>query len=186
MRTFIALDLPEDIKTELAEIITNFRSTLKGEIKWSAIENLHITLVFIGNTKQSEVDQIQQIAKQIFSKYSPIRFDNLKFNIIPAVNPKIIWVTIKPKSTKAFTLYRELFNSLSNIGISLDDREIFFHITLGRIKKRLPNNWSDRFLTTELIANTFDVSQVSFYKSELFAEGPKYTVIEKYKFKKNK
>jgi 2'-5' RNA ligase len=57
IRSFIAIDLPDDVRAAIEEAQTR----LKGEdfgvkISWTKIVNLHLTLQFLGNIEEGVVD----------------------------------------------------------------------------------------------------------------------------------
>jgi 2'-5' RNA ligase len=64
----------------------------------------------------------------------------------------------------------------------LDNKPLNFHITLGRIKKRLPDFLIREILTTELKLVDFEISEAALYRSILKPEGPIYDKIAKYVF----
>lgn len=60
MRTFIGLDFDDRLKEELYEIQKNIRtSSQKGS--WVPLPNFHITLKFLGDTNENQVDEIDKI-----------------------------------------------------------------------------------------------------------------------------
>ena len=71
MRTFIALDLPEEIKEYLFSLQKNFLKDLK--VKWVAKKHLHLTLKFLGET----TDFITEKAFQLKNIYLSIDIDVL-------------------------------------------------------------------------------------------------------------
>ncbi|MCK4311477.1 MAG: RNA 2',3'-cyclic phosphodiesterase, partial [Candidatus Cloacimonetes bacterium] len=70
MRTFLALELPENIKNEVAEVVEYFRSLVRDGIKWVAKENLHITFQFIGDTREEDIPEISEFLKEQFVNIS--------------------------------------------------------------------------------------------------------------------
>ena len=67
-RIFIAINLPENIKQKL-----NLYQERLEEIpaKWTKKENLHITLVFLGNVAEAEIPEICKIVERVVQKNSP-------------------------------------------------------------------------------------------------------------------
>jgi len=182
MRTFIALDLPLDIKEDVAEVIDNFRSFCSNGVNWVPLENLHITFQFIGETKAEDLPEIAEFITTHFSNFSPIMFTEPKLEIIPGRDPKIIWMRLETKNDQIRKLSRKLKGKLKKMGYKIDSRALKFHITLGRIKKRLPENAIKEILTTELKLKWLEVPNIILYKSLLKPHGSEYRELFIYKF----
>ena len=181
MRTFIVLDLPETIKENVAGVINNFRSYSPYGVNWVPQENLHITFQFIGETKEEDIPEIAEFLETSFSELSSLKFTNPKLEILPGRNPKIIWISLENNNNLIQKILKKLKSKLRQMGYKIDSRRLRFHITLGRIKKRLPEKLIEQILTTELNMNSFMVSKAILYKSLLRPQGPRYIEIMNFK-----
>lgn len=182
MRTFVALDLPENIKEDVAGVINNFSSSCPFGVNWVPQENLHITFQFIGETKEEDIHDIAEFLETNFSELSALLFTNSKLEILPGRDPKIIWISLENNDSLIQKISKRLKSKLRQMGYKIDSRRLRFHITLGRIKKRLPENMVEQILTTELKIDGFEVSEASLYKSLLKPQGPRYIEIINFKF----
>ena len=184
MRTFLALDLPDQIRAELSNVISLLQSGNISGIKWVAPENLHITFQFIGETHRHDLNEISDVIENVFAEISHISFSSAKIEIVPQRDPKIIWISLQSSETKLITASKRFKKRLSGMGYKLDNKPLKYHITLGRIKKRLPDFFIKQILTTELKIENFDVEKASLYQSFLKSEGPVYEEIINYYFTK--
>lgn len=133
-RLFLAIDAP----IEASEIITLIYKTnpfLKN-VKWMRLQNLHLTIYFIGNTHQSNFDKVYDISKSIISNYSSFTIYPENVCLMPQQHPRMIW--IKYKTNPFFTeLYHLLHEALKNFKLSSE--QIYNvpipHITLARFSK---------------------------------------------------
>ena len=182
MRTFVALDLPETIKKDVAGVINNFRSYCPFDVNWVPQENLHITFQFIGEKKEEDIPEIAEFFETSFSELSALLFTNPKLEILPGKDPKIIWISLENNNNLIKKILKKLKSKLRQMGYKIDSRRLRFHITLGRIKKRLPENMVEQILTTELNVDSFMVSKAILYKSLLRPHGPRYIEIMNFKF----
>ena len=182
MRTFVALDLPENIKEDIAGVINDFRSNCTFGVNWVPQENLHITFQFIGDTKEEDIPEIAEFLETGFSELTALIFTNPKLEILPGRNPKIIWISLENKDISIQKISKRLKSKLKQIGYKIDSRRLRFHITLGRIKKRLPEKLVEQILTTELNIKGFEISKVTLYQSLLRSQGPRYIEIMNLKF----
>jgi len=182
MRTFVALDLPETIKEDVAGVINDFRSNCPYGVNWVPQENLHITFQFIGETKEEDIPEIAELLETSFSELSILLFTNPKLEIQPGSAPKIIWISLENNNSLMLKISKRLKSKLRQMGYKIDSRRLRFHITLGRIKKRLPDKLIKQILTTELNINDIEVLKAILYKSLLKPQGPRYIEIVNFKF----
>ncbi|MCF7792897.1 MAG: RNA 2',3'-cyclic phosphodiesterase [Candidatus Cloacimonetes bacterium] len=182
MRTFLALDLPDPIRQIISSLSSELQSLNVSGINWVESENLHITFQFIGDTHQHHILEITDFLEDIFSQMQSIHFSEPKLQIIPQRDPRIIWLSLQTNHKKIFQASRKIKEKLLEMGYKLDKKPLKFHITLGRIKKRLPKFFIQKILTTELKTIGFDISEAALYQSFLRPEGPVYDKIVKYEF----
>ena len=182
MRTFLALELPENIKNEVAKVIEYFRSLVRDGIRWVAKENLHITFQFIGDTREEDIPEISEFLTEHFIDLTALKFFNPKLEIIPGRNPRIIWLSAQTDDKEIFTMSKKFKLKLKELGYTLDSKPLKFHVTLGRIKKRLPEFFIHQVLTKEISIKEFDVSEATLYKSILRPEGPRYVKLHNFLF----
>lgn len=135
MRTFLALELPEDIKNEVFKKIEQYREVAPTGIKWVPQENLHITLQFIGDTKKEDLPEITEFLDRSFSDLPKMKFMQPELEIIPGRNPRVIWISFSTESKQIFGFSKNFKRKLVEMGYQLDSKPLRFHVTLGRIKK---------------------------------------------------
>ncbi len=184
MRTFLALELPEDIKIEVFGKIEQYREIAPTRIKWVPKENLHITLQFIGDTKKEDLPEITEFLGCGFSKIPKMKFLRPELEIIPGRNPRVIWISFSTESNQIFGFSKNFKKKLVEMGYQLDSKPLKMHVSLGRVKKGLPEILIKQILTTELKFESFLVDEATLYQSFLRPQGPVYEDIVNYKFSK--
>ncbi len=182
IRTFIALNLPEQIKDEITDIIHKFANAYLDGVNWVTRENLHITFQFIGNTKPEDIPEISIALTRFFEKINEFEFYAPQIQIIPGKDPKIIWIGLKTENTEIFKISKKLKSFLRRMDYKIDSRKLKPHITLGRIKKRLPEKLIKKMLNIDLNFGKLKVNEVAIYKSTLTSSGPVYEEIGKIEF----
>jgi 2'-5' RNA ligase len=180
MRTFLALDLPEDVTLRLADLTEPLRAAAPHQVNWVAPQNHHITLQFIGDTNPADLPEISQFISHTISGWPALEFSHPRLDLVPGSNPRICWVALTCYNSALMKFVREFRNELKYMGYSIDSKPLKFHITLGRIKKRLPENLVHQILTTELMINTFRSPGITLYQSILRPEGPVYNPLAQY------
>ncbi|MBN2461616.1 MAG: RNA 2',3'-cyclic phosphodiesterase [Candidatus Cloacimonetes bacterium] len=183
MRTFLALELPEDFKSDLIRLIEDFCNYSAHGVKWVEPQNLHITLQFIGDTRNEDLQDLASYFGQIFIDTPKLIFFDPVLEIIPGKFPRIIWIEMKSASNNIFKISKLIRNKLQELHCNIDRKPLKLHCTLGRVKKKLPEILISKILTTEIAKKTIEISRATFYQSILRQEGPIYECIETYNLK---
>lgn len=175
MRVFIGIPLSLKTKDKIGQILDYFKQKINQKINWVKVDNLHITLKFIGNIETynlTKIDQsLDQIKQQLIKEKYYIKFVDL----MPTVNPKIIYLKIDNDNLpKIMALIDKYLNN------SMPNTNYLPHITLGRIKDKI--NKSNINILKKYpvdISETFEC--FILYKSTLTPQGPIYQPLKIYK-----
>lgn len=181
-RTFIALELPREFKNELTELIGYFSNLSDFKLKWVEPQNLHITMQFIGDTREEDIPEISQLIATAFHDYPGLELLNPRLELIPGKMPRLLWVRFDTEDKQIRKIGRFLEDQIRQMGYQLDNKQFKFHSTIGRIKKRLPEILIREILTAELKIKRIRVSRVTFYQSILKPDGPLYNSLGEYDF----
>jgi len=188
-RIFIAVNLPENVRQKLALVEDRCLDLLA---RWTKPENLHITLVFLGNANDQEICDICQAVEAVAKKHEPFDVTLSKICYGPQNNPpagrppRMVWA-VGERSTELGKLQKDLESSLFEFcGGNYDsNREYEFqpHVTLARIKQTELRHMEPEELPRidEQIHHTFLVESIELMESELKRGGPTYTVLESIK-----
>jgi 2'-5' RNA ligase len=190
-RVFIAINLPEKIKSKLTEYQLKWPEL---PCRWTKRENLHITLKFLGYLTDEELIEFCQKIKEIASKkkvfsvklnkicYGPLKKPFRSMNLSDSFRrsssfstknwtPRMIWA-IGERIKEGDESSARVFNFIP-------------HITLGRIK-----TWQfrqiepeERSKIDEEIDLNFEVSSIEIMESKLKRGGSEYTILESFKLK---
>ncbi len=203
-RVFIAINLPEDIKRELGKFKGRFTLTQNenfGEwAKWTAKDNLHITLEFLGNLTDVEIGEVCVVVKEVAERHKSFSINLNKICYGPSSSlrlsepkasgqaPKMVWVIGEP--SLEITDLKEYLQKflLEKIRFRPEDRgltshvtsHVTPHITLARILewefKKL--DLDERPEINENIDLFFTAESIEVMESELKKGGPVYTILE--------
>jgi 2'-5' RNA ligase len=183
-RIFIAVKI--DAGKGLLDMISDFRAVLRDErIKWTEIENFHITIAFPGETEEDKVTAVSKMLKEVSEGSGTFEMIIKGAGVFKSFNdPRVLWTTIEP-SVKLNGLYELVIPGLRRIGINLEEREFRPHLTLGRIKGI---NDNDRFKAlimkyVNIELQKQQVNEVILYESVLSHAGPIYKPLAKYSLK---
>ena len=173
MRLFITVEIPENLKVELA----SWSFSKKG-VSWVKAENMHITLKFLG-----EVDE--KLVKNLIDRLSNIKFKafNVKTNragFFPnESSPRVLWVDfVDGESLKS--LARAVSLALPEFK---KDHPFKDHLTLARIK-HLANaekeNVVKKVKKIKTEGKEWVVKDFVLVRSILLSNGPPYGVLARF------
>jgi 2'-5' RNA ligase len=185
MRTFIAVDLDDKLKTRFVHII-NRLNTGDGSIKWITRLGMHITLNFLGEVSESQKSDVERVLDNVTNKHSSFLLQCRGAGTFPhnSRNPRIIWIGLD-KNEAFETLHRDIEEEMAGLGFPKDSRPFHPHLTLGRVKKqaqlqtvlsRLQQYRSEHF-------GDIIVKKVIYYQSTLRPTGAEYTVLSEHELK---
>lgn len=187
-RVFIAINLPEDIKN----IFVSFQNRYPHlPARWTKKENLHITLIFLGNLDENQLLETINTTKAIVSQYSSfkLKINKLVYGPPKKFPPRLVWAEIE-KNQQLSLLQADLERHLCNLSSFQykkgGNRSYSPHITLARIKtfefrkieiEEIPEIYEEMNLS-------FEVSSIEVMESRLKRGGPEYTILESFSLKK--
>ncbi len=178
MRLFIATFLPEKVKKEIKTVQEKLKSTSLYNGRDAELENLHLTLKFIGEVEEEKAEEIKKSLKKV--KNEIVEAKIVSGGMFTPNNPKILWLEM----TGAEELQRKIDEEMATLGFKKEER-FMSHLTINRIKQM--NKASVNKLMEEIqnlnLNIEFKIDKFSLVESELTPSGPKYKVVEEYKLK---
>lgn len=132
MRIFVALDIPEAVRSSVDAFIERVRP-LVPQARWMRIEGAHVTLKFIGEVPPEKIEAIHAaLARISLSATIPIAFRGLGF-FPNEKRPRVFWAGIEGGAHLA-TLAAAVETSLEPLGIPRESRAFSPHLTLARFE----------------------------------------------------
>ncbi len=174
MRLFVGLALPEDLRARLAGL----KGGLRGA-RWVAVENLHLSLRFIGDVTGGIERDIDQALLAIKSPVFDIALSGLGcFDHRGKV--RSVWAGVE-ESGHVTRLQGKVERALIDIGLEPDHRKYKPHVTLARLKNRKAGN-AGEFMETHggFRAGPFNVDRLTLFLSHLGSGGASYEVLADY------
>ena len=177
-RIFIAINLPLEIKKQLLAYKDQWPEL---PARWVKVENLHLTLAFLGYVKDEKLPEVIEIVHKVASQHHPFTIHLTKIIYAPPdkVPPRMVWA-LGEKSEELTTLYNDLQRALQQYNFRTETRELTPHITLARIRTFAwrKMDLEERPQIDEEIDFSFEVNSIEVMESKLKREGAEYTVIE--------
>lgn len=185
IRAFIAITLPIAIKTELESTIQKFMAQRVQGVRWVAVDNIHLTLKFLGDTPPADLAQLTKILQAESAAHPSFTVEVAGIGAFPNPRrPRIIWVGLQAHAVLN-DLVARIESAASSIGIQPEERAFSPHLTLGRIKNDISTadlqNLSAALNSVKIgSAGVFTVTQFTLFRSDLRPQGPLYSVLEQF------
>lgn len=180
LRAFIALDLPQPIQDSIEKESARLQKILgKQIVRWTPIQNMHLTLKFLGNIPSNHIDFLKQILTQTADSHSA--FD-LQLGGIGSFSSgkliRVLWLGIHP-TAELTSLQRDVDAGASKLGYEKEARAFSPHLTLGRVRQNISQADLQKIRTT---LESFQLGKIPFarvdsvhlYQSELNSDGSVY------------
>jgi 2'-5' RNA ligase len=135
MRLFTAIDIPDEVRDRLRELLARWKPLAR--IHWSPLANLHITTKFIGEWPEARVEEI----KNTLHAMVPIgAFDvsvrGLGWFPNPQ-RPRVLWTGVEAGEALG-KLARATEQAVAALGVPIEERAYSPHLTLARIRETIP------------------------------------------------
>lgn len=186
MRSFIAIELHEKVKSALAALQQELKEH-RTDIKWVKPDNIHLTLKFLGNIKEEKAENIIKKMEKVCCCYNPFPLEIKDIGMFHCLkSPRVLWVGTRDSGVLQ-RLQKDIDSEMASIGFEPEKRKFTAHLTLGRFRSRFA---TDRFLRTIKLHEKdrfgeVNVRFLSLMKSDLHPEGARYTRITEISLKTN-
>jgi len=181
MRLFIALEVPREVKEEIAAI----QKKLKAKnilCRWTKPETTHLTLVFLGKTEPSKIGRIEKILREMSTQAPPVNLRLAKIDCFPSpAKAKIIHLSLKGELKKLNALVLKIQKALRGQKINFDQKPFVPHLTLGRLKK--PQNLTWLLSKHKVPRREFFANHSNLIQSILTPQGPIYKTLASFELK---
>jgi 2'-5' RNA ligase len=178
MRLFFAVDLPDQVRHELA-VVQNALKPLTDSARWVSTDSIHITLKFLGEVPEKVLDDIDTALAGLSWKPFTVTVHGVGF--FPGNrSPRVFWAGMEAPTMQ--DLAEELDSRMGRIGFDQEKRAFRPHITLARAR--------DTRIDSALVIGasqyeehpfgSFTADRVFLFKSTLSSSGSVYERLKEY------
>jgi RNA 2',3'-cyclic 3'-phosphodiesterase len=183
IRSFIAIELPEEVKCGLLKVQNALKSADPACAKWVDPSGIHLTLKFLGNVKADKIDNIIQSMKQAAENAAAFHLEIEGLGAFPNLKRvQIVWAGITGDLDKLNLLESNLEAALTPLGFKPENRPFTPHLTLARMREYATP--IQRQALGEAIAQSkfesnmvINVAWISLMKSQLTRSGAIYSCL---------
>jgi len=134
IRAFIAIELPAEIKLELARLQDRLKEDGQPRIKWVNPDGVHLTLKFLGDIDPAMVGKINEAMTDAAAETLPFTLDLRQPGAFPDLNRvQVIWVGLGGELNALKGLQQNLESRLAKLGFPPEKRTFKPHLTLARV-----------------------------------------------------
>jgi len=170
MRVFISINISEEIRKEIKKV-QDFLPEFFG--KKTELQNLHLTLKFLGEVEEKTVEEVKEKLREI--KIEKFKTEIDEIGVFSEDFIRIIWLHMEDCDN----LQKQIDKVLKNLFKS--ERRFMSHLTIARIKGlKDKKGFLQDLKKIKIEKIKFKVDKFYLMKSELTAEGPRYSVLEEY------
>ncbi|MEW5939899.1 MAG: RNA 2',3'-cyclic phosphodiesterase [Chloroflexota bacterium] len=183
LRAFIAVEIPRSIQQAIHASAADLRGALApGLVRWAAVENLHLTLKFLGDISPANVDLLSNMLTTEAARCAPFPMRVSGLGSFPTPKrARVIWIGIHAPAALE-SLAHGIETACVRLGYEAEERPFSPHLTIGRVKQPVPAAAQadlraalERTRVGDLgVAN---VEAVHLFKSDLKPSGAEYTCL---------
>ena len=157
IRAFIAIELSKEIIQRLDQVSKELQSNLAGvPVRWVPAENIHLTLKFLGDVSESNLEMLTKILHSAVVAHPPFEVSVGVLGAFPKVHqPRVIWIGLEAPP-ELISIQHAIESETARLGYTQEDRPFSPHLTLGRVSR----NATARDL--QAIASQLERSKVGF------------------------
>ncbi len=172
-RAFIAIEFSDEVIKEIARV-QELLSGVKFTGKLTELENLHLTLKFLGEIDDKTLEKIKEKLKEIKFEGMKLKLGKIGTFSVRG-NPRIVWVKVEGK--EIYELQKAIDESLKDL-FPVEER-FMGHLTIARVRYvRDKRGFLEHINGIHVKPIDFVVSEVKLKKSELKRIGPSYFDLE--------
>ena len=175
-RLFIAVDLSAELRPVVARLLQGI-----GGARWTRPEQLHITLRFLGDTPEDQLDDLRARLRQVRTPRFELALRGT--GVFPPVGgrkpARVLWLGLDPPEPPA--ALKHAVDGVLGPDPETAKRGFSPHLTLARFPTR-PSRDLDRFLAEHVgfDSGRFMVSNLHLYRSTLRPQGALHEIVESY------
>jgi len=173
MRTFVAAEITDQ---GILSSIENLQASLRIGAKPVELQNMHFTLLFLGEITEDMAQRVQNELKTIKFDSFDVSFEGVGAFPKPKF-PRVVWIGVKNGAAQLVEIAKIVEEKLSPLGFK-SDKEFKPHITAFRIKNKIGDITDELSRYSNEKFGSQKISEIKFKKSILTPSGPIYSDLQ--------
>lgn len=136
LRLFVAVELPEEIREGLRELMDALRTHAAAHaVRWVRPEGIHITLKFLGAVPAGRLDELQRALERATAGVAPFEFAVSGMGSFGGRrNVRVVWAGVGGETAALASLAARVEDEMAPLGFARESRPFAAHLTLGRVR----------------------------------------------------
>ena len=176
IRAFIAAELPREIKKDLVSA-AGVLGEGSDRIRYVSAENIHITVMFLGDVNVSLLEKIKDDIGVAAAGYKHFEVSIKGIDVFPdSRRPRVIWGKLDKGREPLRNIYRDLGKRLEYLNLKEGKMAYVPHATVARIRyiKEIERFNRALFGCAGKIFGRCLIKKISLFQSVLSPAGPVY------------
>lgn len=180
IRTFIGVEIGEKSRIQAANFSKKLQD-LDADIKWEPPHKFHVTLKFLDEILNEEVNDICLRVQRAVKDLPPFTLGLRGAGAFPSVaKPRNVWIGVGEGREEITEAARRIDLVMQEIGFPRELRPFTPHVTLGRVKRATPaladlSELLDQYKNIDLGKSY--IQSVTVFASHMARSGSNYTVL---------
>jgi RNA 2',3'-cyclic 3'-phosphodiesterase len=179
IRSFIAFDMQQPtVQTRLASA-QKFLIQTGADLKVVELQNIHITLRFLGGISPQMVEKVYGAMQTV--QFKPFDIALCGLGVFPSLNyPRVVWAAITVGAEELKEIFSQLEPKIRELGFEADKNGFSPHITIARVRSA-----KNKAQLVEYVAKKahedfgkIHLECLKLKQSKLSPKGPTYTTLK--------
>ncbi|MGB5712173.1 MAG: RNA 2',3'-cyclic phosphodiesterase [Waterburya sp.] len=172
LRLFVGIFPSQSTQERLNQEAKNLSKELQTEVRILAPEVLHLTVKFIGNIDETQLNNLTAAFLQARGNLPSASLQINQFMLFPSgCKPRLVAASIE-RSPELDCIFQFFNRGFSDLGIAADRRSFNPHITVARARR-----WQKETISTVPVQMVEPITSVALVYSQLTSEGATYNII---------
>ena len=187
-RLFVAIGISAD--DGLKDLVNHLKRNFAGDrINWVNLENIHLTLKFLGETSTNKTEEIVSALEEVAAVNKSVEYSLSKCGIFGSrYDPRVIWLGADKHPEAILKLGKDVIDAMHHAGFDRDRQNYVPHLTLGRIKQISDKHHFQRIISEvkTIEYQILKANEFRLYESVLKSIGPVYSILARFPLKLDK
>ncbi len=141
LRLFLAIQINQEVINKIEQFVKPIQKEFP-KLKWVAIQNIHITLKFLGNVEITKIHLLKKSLENIKIPSFNLMIKNT--GCFPnSSKPRVLWIGVENPDNNLKSLYNQIETTLQALNYPKESKPFEPHLTLARIKDNPHKSFSD-------------------------------------------
>ena len=180
MRLFTAIDLPQPVLTRVERLLSALRG--EAQLKWSPVDNLHITTKFIGEWPEARLGELTE-ALACLPQEGALEIGLKQMGWFPHERAPLVLYLAVERNPALTALAERTSECLARLGVPPETRSYAPHLTLARVKHPVPlGRLKERLAELQAAeVGRFPVSSYALYRSDRGSNASVYRKLKEFR-----